>query len=193
MAELCRAEDEKAWHVVSEILDNAKEADVDVLKPVIPRLVVHRHWLARVSAVELVGNFQLGEFLELVRGRLDDRNVHVKCYALMACYDLLGAKALPLIQNACQDRSVHVRVTALALCYVVTEDRSFLNSLERVVLRKNCDYLHRYAVLHIFDRYLDVSSHPELLEMFRAILRMAPRRQGISKDIAKKLETGFRV
>lgn len=191
LARLCQAEEGKDWLEVSDILDEASSENIQVLKPELPRLMEHRDWVIRASAVERVGAFELIEFVRQVRARLKDRNVHVRSYALMAYYDLLGEKALPVIREHCQDSSVHVRVTALALCYVASEDEAVLRSLERIVLRRNCHYRHRGAMLNILDHYLDIPTYPELIDLFKAILQVAPKWHGVSKDIARKLRTGF--
>ena len=151
----------------------------------------HRERVVRATAVELVGEFELSEYANQVRARLRDRNVHVRSYALMAYYDLFGDEALPVIRKHCQDKSVHIRVTALTLCYIATEDKTVLESLKRIVLRRDCDYHHRCAVLNTLEHYLDISTYPELIDMYKAILRVAPKSQGVSKDIARKLRTGF--
>jgi hypothetical protein len=84
---------------------------------------------------------------------------------------------------------VHLRVTAVALCYVITEDETVLEALKKIVLRRNCDYHHRFAALNILDHYLEIAKRPQLIDMFRAILQITPKRQGISKDITQKLRT----
>lgn len=191
LARLRRVE-AKDWAELSEVLDEAGGEDICALKPEIPKLLVHRNWVVRASAVELVGEFKLREFLDQIVARLDDRNAHVKSYALMAYFDLLGRAAVPLIRTHCEGGPVSVRAAALVLCYVATKENAYLGSLERIVLRKNCDYHHRYAVFHIFDYYLDITADPEVRAIFEAIVRIAPPWHGVSRDIARRLETGCR-
>jgi hypothetical protein len=186
---LSEAEKGPCYLDIEDILDQASTRNIGALKSALPRLMQHHAYVIRASAVELVGNFKLTEFRSLVEARLQDRNVHVRAYALMAYYDLLGNRALPLIREYCQEKSVHLRVTAVALCYVITEDETVLKTLKKIVLRRNCDYHHRFAALNILDRYLEIASRPQLIDMFKAMLRITPKRQGISKEITQKLRT----
>lgn len=186
---LSEAEKGPCYLDIEDILDQVSTRDIGAIKSALPRLMQHKAWVIRASAVELVGNFKLTEFRSLVEAGLQDRNVHVRCYALMAYYDLLGHRALPLIREYCREKSVHLRVTAVALCYVITEDETVLKTLKKIVLRRNCDYHHRCVVLSILEHYLDVASRPQLIDMFKAILRISPKRLGISKEIRRKLRT----
>jgi hypothetical protein len=182
------AEGAKDWNEVVHILDEATESDANAIEPVIPELITHRNYVIRASAVEMVGAFRQKEFVNLVKARLRDPNKDVTGYALEAYYDLLGDESLPTLKDFCEAKSVGVRVTALALCYVATGDREFLWTLKKILLRPRCDYRHRYAALNILDHYLDVSSDLDVIEMFRSILEMSPKSQGIVKDIKKKLK-----
>ncbi|HPC96722.1 MAG TPA: hypothetical protein PLU87_17390 [Sedimentisphaerales bacterium] len=186
---LSEAEKKACWLEIVDVLDQASTRNIGALKSALPRLTQHSAYIIRASAVELVGDFKLTEFRNLVEARLQDRNVSVRAYALMAYYDLLGSRALPLIREYCQEKSVHLRVTALALCYAMTEDETVLRMLKKIMLRRNCSHHHRCAALNILDHYLEISSRPQLIAMFKAILRITPKRQGISKDITQKLRT----
>jgi len=186
---LSEAEKGPCYLDIEDILDQASTRNIGAIKSALPRLMEHRAYVIRASAVELVGNFKLTEFRSLVEAGLQDRNVHVRCYALMAYYDLLGHRALPLIREYCQEKSIHLRVTAVALCYVITEDETVLKTLKKIVLRRNCDYHHRCVVLSILEHYLEIASRPQLIDMFKAILRISPKRLGISKEITRKLRT----
>ena len=184
---LLQAEKEKDWGLISDMLYNASEKDAKLLVPIIPKLIIHYKWLVRASAVEFVGDFNLTQFVDLVKKRLEDRNTNVRIYALMAYYDLLGAKSLPLINKFCRDKNIRIRVTALALHYVETYDKDSFEAVSKIVLRKNCYHLHRSAVLNIFDHYLDIPGYAELLQLFRNIIKAAPQWQGVTKDIKSKL------
>jgi hypothetical protein len=186
---LSEAEKSPCYLDIEDILHQASARNIGALKSALPRLMQHKAWVIRTSAVELVGNFKLTEFRNLVEAGLQDRNVHVRCYALMAYYDLLGHRALPLIREYCQDKKIQLRVTAVALCYVITEDETVLKTLKKIVLRRNCDYHHRCVVLSILEHYLEIASRPQLIDMFKAILRISPKRLGISKEITRKLRT----
>lgn len=82
---------------------------------------------------------------------LRDPNAVVRSYALTAYYDLYGDKALPVIDEFCGDTDVHLRAEALALRYIQTTDVDSLERLGQILRRRNCDYHHRYAVLHTFE------------------------------------------
>jgi hypothetical protein len=169
-------------------LDEATRSDAKVIKPIVAELLTHHNWLVRASAVELVGVFRQKQFVDSVHVRLNDTNKVVRSCALQSYYDLLGAQSLPTLTSLCEDKNAGVRVTALALCYVALRDQSFLKTLERILLRKRCHYHNRYAALNVLDYYLDVSTDPDVMGMFRSILKMAPGSSGLAKDLRKKLQ-----
>jgi hypothetical protein len=94
---------------------------------------------------------------------------------------------LPTLRGFCGDKIVGIRVTALALCYVATRDKSFLDTLARILLRKYCKYHDRYVALHTLDYYLSISADDGVATMFKSILKATPRAQGLAKDIKKRL------
>lgn len=178
---------------VAGVLDEATKHDTDALKPMLPTLSTDREWLTRVSTVELIGDFQLTSFLKLVRARLEDRNSVVRGYALTACYDLLGKKAVPVIMKGEQTKDVRNRVTALALDYIETQAPDVLTKLRHILLRRNCHFGHRYVVMNTFDHYLDMKYHPEIIALFEDVLnkvRSLPknRRNNMDKGIADFLD-----
>lgn len=176
---------------VSEVLDHVTERDVDAVKPFLPDLLEHREWLVRANAVEFVGAFHVQESLNAVKARLHDRNLVVRQYALEACYDLLGAKALPLLKRASKDEAVGFRVVALTLRYVEERDEAVLLELRRILLMKRCRFANRYGALSTFDAYVDVGAYPEVIELFEDVLTKlseAPRKYGLDKDIPLKLK-----
>jgi hypothetical protein len=175
----------------SEVLDHATERNVDAIKPYLPDLLEHRDWLVRADAVEFVGAFHVHEFLDAVRSRLHDRNSLVREYALGACYDLLGAKALPLLKRASKDEAVGFRVVALTLRYVESRDEAVLMELRRILLMKRCRFTNRYGALRTFDAYVDVGVYPKIIELFEDVLTKlseSPRKYGLDKDIPRRLE-----
>jgi len=176
---------------VSEVLDHVTERDIDAVRPFLPDLLEHRDWLVRADAVEFVGAFHVHEFLDAVRTRLHDRNSLVREYALGACYDLLGAKALPLLKRASKDEAVRFRVVALTLRYIESRDEAVLMELRRILLMKRCRFTNRYGALSTFDAYVDVGAYPEIIELFEEVLTKlseAPRKYGLDKDIPVKLK-----
>jgi hypothetical protein len=187
---LCQAESEEKWEEISYILDNIDtltEEDIRALEPVMPRLIMHRDYLIRAGAVEVVGLFQLRQFIDLVKARLHDRNKDVRSYALEAYYDLLGGESLPVLRKYCEDRSLRVRVTALSLCYAAIGDKTCLARLEKILLRRDCDYHLRFVALNTLDYYMDVSRDPCAIGLFRSILERAGKSRGIAVTIRVKL------
>lgn len=182
-----RAEEEKYWAEVSGILDDTTPDDVEQLKPLMKHLLAHRNWLVRASAVEVVGVFRLHQFASEVKLRLSDPNSNVRSYALMACYDLLGARALPVIKEFARVKDTRLRVTALVLLYVQTQDEDALAQLGRLLTRKRCRYDNRYVALNQFDYYLDLKKHPEVVSLLERILQSTSRSYGLAKDIRRVL------
>jgi hypothetical protein len=188
LTRLREAQSTKDWGEVSCILDEATGSDANAITPIMTELVTHHNWLVRASAVEVVGVFRQGQFVDLVQARLRDTNKVVRSHALQAYYDLLGAQSLPTLKSFCGDKNVGIRVTALALCYAATKDDSLLRTLKGILLREYCRYNDRYAALHTLDYYLDISTDPDVMQMFRSILKVTPRSLGLAKDLRKKLK-----
>jgi len=172
------------------ILECAGEHDVDTVRPLTADLLGYHNWLVRADAVELVGMFHMHEFLGEVKARLHDSNPLVREYALGACYDLLGKRALPLLKEASKDRTVSYRVVALVLRYIETRDEAILPELRRILTMKRCRFASRYAALRTFDVYVDVGLYPEIIHLFEEVLSRlpeAPRKYGLDKDIPARL------
>jgi len=186
-----QAEEGEIAETVTGILDAATEADAYALEPVIPSLLRHREWVVRASALDMVGEYRLTRFADLVRARLQDKNEVVRGYALSAYYDLLGAKALPLIRKWCEARAVRLRVMALVLCYVETMESQALEKLRLILTRKRCHFGHRYVALETLDHYLNVGQHPEVVRLFQDIQRSLhgiPRSYGLDEAISRILK-----
>jgi len=182
------AQDYKDWAEVSDILDEATKKDMDALKPIIPDLIEHHEWIVRASIVGLIGDFRLRQFLDLVKARLQDSNSVVRGYALVACYDILGAKASPIIEKNCSAKDVRQRLTALALKYIETGDTDAFKKLSRILKRKRCNLNHRSALLSIFDYYCDVQTYSEIVKLYEDILPDIPKSHGVAKDIRSILK-----
>jgi hypothetical protein len=188
LARLREAQNAKDWGELASIVDETTERDMKAIQRTLPELIAHRNWLVRASAVETAGTFRQKKFVDLVEARLRDTNKIVRSYALQAYYDLRGIRSLPTLKNFSGDKDVRLRVTALALCYVATRDESFLRTLERILLRQYCRYYDRYAALNVLDYYLDISTDPNVIEMFRSILKVTAKSLGLAKDLKKKLK-----
>ena len=182
------AENQKDWGEVSDILDNSTEKDLNSLKSILPTLITHHQWIVRASTIEVIGDFRLLYFADIVKDRLQDKNSVVKSYALMAYYDLKKSKALPFIKEFCEAKDVGIRVTALALFFIETGDKIAFKKLSRILIRKRCHPKHRCSAIHIFDFYLDIRHHSEIRALFENILLNIPKPQGLDKYIQKILK-----
>jgi hypothetical protein len=187
-----QAEKRRDWGELASILDDATRDDIATLKPMIPDLIGHHDWIVRASTVEAIGRSHLDSWANRVKARLHDRNRIVRGYALMAYYDLLGVKALPLINRLCKSQDVRVRATALALRYVHTRDPNVFEFLRGILMRKGCNYFHRSVVLSIFDYYFDRHPPTAVVKLYKDVLSDVPKSSGLAKDI-KKVLTGWKA
>lgn len=65
---------------IVDFLDDAQPSDLAAVKRIIPDAVNHKEFLVRASALEAVGDFELKQYLELVRDRLDNEKTTLsKC------------------------------------------------------------------------------------------------------------------
>ncbi len=180
---LQEAEKNTNWLELNDALYDACDRAPEVLKPVLSRFFEHRQWVIRASALEIAGLLRWRQFSEQVVNHLRDHNRIVRSYALMAYYDLHGAKALPVIDEFCTDKDVRLRAEALALRYIQTADADSRERLGGILRRKNCDYHHRYAVLHAFEYYCKPRPDDKVIELFAEILPDIPKNYGLAKDI----------
>lgn len=178
------AEDDKDWGEVCTILYDACDSNPEALKAVLPRFIEHHAWVVRASAIEVAGLLRWKQFSGLVAARLqEDRNRLVRSYALMAYYDLWGAKALPVINEFCTDGDVSLRTEALALRYVQTQDPDSLAKLGHILRRKRCDWHHRSGALYVFDYYCHPQPDDQVVELFGDILADVPKELGLAREM----------
>lgn len=156
LARLRQAQEDNDWARMSDILDQASENDVDQLESIIPDLIEHHKWLIRASTVEMIGDLRLRRLVEPVKVRLNDNHPVVRAFALMAYYDLLGTKALPMIKKVCDAENVGLRFTALALRYAETGDGETLEKFNRILKTKRHYPRNHHTTVNIFDRYYSV-------------------------------------
>ena len=176
------------WADLSDILLDVTKSDIKELKPFIPGLIESKSWVVRCDVLNITGSYELSEFIDLVKKSMHDRILHVRDYALMAYYDLLGKKALRTIRKLCKEKNVQLRITALALCYVETRNEDVLRQIRTIVTRKGCIYRHQYCVINCFEHYLNTNDFPEIIELYKEILRSIPRSRGVAKDLRKRLK-----
>ena len=178
----------QGWDDIDDILNGAKISDLPLLEPIIPDLIEHRSWVVRTTTLELIGRLCLKKYVNLVRERLDDRIIHVRCYALMSLYDLLKSKSMVDIWKFCEHKNVGIRVTALALAFIETKDPEVLTKLAKIIVRKRCNYLHQSAVFNIFDAYIEFKDYSEIVKLYKEMLKVIPKTYGIAKDLKKSLK-----
>ena len=167
---LREADRRRDWCEMSDLLDEATREDIKKLKPLIPELLEHRHFLVRTSAVELIEDFNLRSLTHLAQARLADRNALVRSYALMAYSRVAGAKALSEIAKGADDKDVGVRVTALVLSYVKTRDKNALEKLRKTLRRKTCRDSYRESTLRMFDLYMKGKPGVLVVKLYEEIL-----------------------
>jgi HEAT repeat protein len=181
----------KDWDDISYVLDSATVDDADDIPAMLPRLrdlANHKAWVVRASVMDFIGAFKLVELLKVVRKKLADANPFVRSYALGAFYDLRGSKGLRTLNRLLKDKAVTVRLDALCLLFVDTGDKEYLDQIQRVVTRKNCDYHHQYAILHQLGHYLKLENHPEVLSLMRAVRATVDPEKGIAQDLDELLK-----
>lgn len=186
-ARLRVAEAQKDWVAVCDVLYEACDYEPEVLELAVPQFIGHHYWNLRATAVEVAGIRRLHQCTGLVAARLRDPNAVVRSYALMAYYELVGAKAGAIINDYCEGRDVGVRLTALALRYIQTGETDVLSRIARILGRKTCKPQHRSTILNIFDYYYKGRPDTAVLEVFAAILPGVPEDFGQAKEIKDAL------
>lgn len=176
------------WSDLIDILSDVTESDIRELKPLIPELIENKSWVVRCDVLDVIGRYELSEFIGLVKKSMRDRILYVRNYALMTYYDLLGKKALMTIRKLCKEKNVQLKITALALCYVETRNEDVLRKIRKIVTRKGCIYHHQDWVINCFEHYLNTDDYPEIIELYRDILRSIPKSRGVAKQLRKRLK-----
>ena len=143
-----------------------------------------RSWVNRCDVLDYIARNKLVEYTEITATILQrDSNIHVRCYALQALYELSPEKAQSLIRHHLHDKNISLRLTALALNFLSTSELYNLLRIRKVVTRKNCDYHHQYLIFNIFRYYGNVENIRPILELLEDILSATDSKSGIHKDI----------
>ena len=171
------------WSDVLDILENIDEDNVHNIIPILPNLLQHKEWTVRAETVDIVGGCGLEKFLKTVKAMLYDKNRHVRAYALAALYDLKKEKAIKYLETFAKDRNVTMKINALALLYIAKGSPETLNEIRKIVLRKNCNYFHQFNVISQFDYYLEIKKHPEIIELYKDILKIKAPSSGVAKQL----------
>ncbi len=161
----------KNIYCLSDILQDIRDDDLKAVLGYIPVLLKHRSWIIRSDALDMIGAGRLTQFKNKVSHILkNDKNSDVKSYALMAYYDLEGKKAIHLLESFITSRNIEVKKTAYCLLYIATRRKYILKELEKIVKKWNTIPQRLYSSYVIFDHYMDLKKHPELLDLFVAII-----------------------
>ena len=174
--EISRLERERNYADLCELIDNITEKEIKEVRKILPELLEHSSWIVRVAALELVGYFRLREFLPYVNKSIDYRIVAVRSFALFAYYLLERDKALSLLKSKSRSSNVKIKCKSLALLFVETRNNMYLDKIKKILKRKNCDPVNQYAVLSTFEYFLDIKTFPEVVELFKYVIKNSPNR-----------------
>lgn len=162
----------KNVYCLSEFIQNISEKEIESIFSYIPVLLKHRSWIIRADTLDMIGRGKLHQFEKSVLNILEnDKNPHVKSYALMAYYDLEGKKAIRILEQYSNSRSIYVKKTSLSLLYVATRRKCVLEELEKIVTRKDIVPNGYYSIYNTLCYYMKLEKHLELLKLFEAIIR----------------------
>lgn len=177
------------WLDISDVLEEAKEEDIPVLAPMLPQYLKHRNWVVRSSAVQIVGGFGLSQHMVRVETMFKDKNPVVQSSALCTYFELQGNRALPRIRKYCTHKNVRMRLVALCLAYVINRDVEVFVRIKEIATRKRGYYFFNQSImLSTFEDYLQTETYPEIIELYKKVLKILPKHTGAAKDFKKRLK-----
>ena len=180
-------EQAKNWEI-HVILDEATKKDIPVLALILPQFLKHRDFGIRATALEVISGFQLKRHLGRVVEMCEDKHPVVQTYALSTYYDLRGKRALPKILEYCTHKTVRVRIQALSLAYVITRDVVVYLRLREIVIRNRSRYYNNQSVMfNTFEDYLKTETYPEIIELYKKVLKIIPKHLGVAKGFKIRL------
>ena len=170
------------------ILEDITKDDVCKLLCIIPLLLNHKSWVVRAETLDIIGSFELLEYEKQVHKKMNDsnENITVRSYAMVAYYDLLQERALPVIKEIMKSPLIQLRIDALVLYYIETQSKESLNEIRRIVTRANCSRLHQHSVITLLDYYLDIKTYPEVIALLKEI-KKTTKSLGVKGTIRAKL------
>jgi hypothetical protein len=171
------------WSGIMDLLAEVDMSNVRDLMPMLPCLLKHQAWPVRAEAIEIVGSCRIRKFLKFAKKMLQDKNNHVKAYALVAIYDLERNNALKYIKHFIHDQNIRIRINALTLLYVEERTPETLSEIRKIVLRKNCDYHHQFNAINQFKHYLKIKNCPEIIKLYKDMLKNALPSSGVVKEL----------
>jgi len=176
---------------LNELIDSIDESNVNEIIDLLPELLDHKSWIVRTDALEIIGEFKLGQFTSNVLDVLKkERNPIVIGNALTALFDIDRGKSTQILLNEyIEHKVVRVRLCALSLLYVKFQKTEYLEQIAKILLRSNCNYLHKAVFFHIMTDYLNVKKYPDVITLLRSVLHATDPSLGISKDIDEFLRS----
>lgn len=186
---LVRIKNTKDVYRLSDILQEIRNEDLKAVLGYIPILLKHRSWIIRSDILDMIGRGKLTQFRKNVLHILqNEKNSVVKSYALMAYYDLEGKKAIPLLESFITGRNIEVNKTVYCLLYIATRRKCILKELEKIVKNWNTIPQRLYSCYVIFGHYMNLKKHPELLDLFEAIIGRFKHRQQKDENVLKLIK-----
>ena len=173
---------------IIDLLNGATEDDLPQLKARIPTFLNCESELVCAEAVEFVGNFELIEFLPLVRSLIIHFSPIVRQYTLSALYDLEGDAALEEISKHYTDQSKGVTIQALALGYIIGEDESLLLKIHQSIKEDEWNHILCSIAAQTFDYYLYLENFEEVVRLLSEMLTNMDHNCGTHKDILQMLQ-----
>ena len=178
----------KNGYDISELMNSIDQSNVDEIVDFLPELLVHKYWIVRSDALEIIGDFELGQFTSNVLDVLKkERNSIVIGDALTALFDIDRTKSVQILSGYIKHKVVSVRLCTISLLYVEFQKVEYLEQITKILLRSNCNYLHKYVFFHTMTHYLNVKNNPDVMALLKSVLRATDPRLGVSKDIKKFL------
>lgn len=173
---------------LSDILENLTIEEVNYISGYIPELLKHRSWIIKTDALDIIAWGCLEQYENEVLAVLKNAKNHlVKKFALTAYFELVGEKAVPVLKEYVNDKQTLVRLTALSQLYILSEEKSILDQISKIVSRKNCFILNKAFVYNLIRNNFDASENPDLLSLLKQLLKYTDRKAWFAKEIRSYL------
>ena len=172
---------------LADKLSNIKKEELLAVLPKIPEYINSEYELVRVESVELVGDFELKQFLKEIKAALKDESELVRKYALTSLYDLIKADSTPYIEESLNDSHPEVVTTAIPLLYIITEDEKLLNHLVQVLEKNDWNSNLCSTIYNTFERYIDVIDYQAVVIFLSTMLTHLDEKDYLHKEISSKI------
>lgn len=169
-------------------LQTVSSDNISEIKTLIPALYENCNNEIKQELIDIIGDFELLEHLDLVKREIvNSISIDISTAAMVSLYDLIGADALFYIKSNCKLINLKEILILKCLEYIEFKSEDSLNGIKEIVLSPSCDYILQYNVLHIFNRYFEIHSDEKLVKLFTDILQISQPKSGIFRDIQKTL------